>query len=40
MDSISKKGKKMERRKFLSLGLVAAAAVVAPITDLKAVNFR
>jgi sulfur-oxidizing protein SoxY len=30
----------MERRKFLSLGLVAAAAVVAPITDLKAVNFR
>jgi sulfur-oxidizing protein SoxY len=40
MESISKKGKKMERRKFLSLGLVAAAAVVAPITELKAVNFR
>jgi len=30
----------MERRKFLSLGLVAAAAILAPITDLKAVNFR
>ena len=30
----------MERRKFMSMGLVAAAAVFAPITDLKAVNFR
>jgi sulfur-oxidizing protein SoxY len=30
----------MERRKFMSMGLVAAAAVLAPITDLKAVNFR
>jgi len=30
----------MERRKFLNLGLVAAAAVLAPMTSLKAVNFR
>jgi len=30
----------MERRKFLSLGLVAAAAVLAPMTKLHAVNFR
>ncbi len=30
----------MERRKFLSMGLVAAAAVLAPVTDLNAVNFR
>ena len=31
----------MERRKFLSgMGLVAAAAVIAPVTELKAVNFR
>jgi len=34
------KGKAMQRRKFLSMGLVAAAAVLAPITDLRAVNFR
>jgi len=30
----------MERRKFLNLGLVAAAAVLTPMTDLFAVNFR
>ena len=30
----------MERRKFLNLGLVAAAAVLTPMTDLLAVNFR
>jgi sulfur-oxidizing protein SoxY len=30
----------MERRKFLNLGLVAAAAVLAPMTNLNAVNFR
>ena len=30
----------MERRKFLSMGLVAVAAVAVPVTDLKAVNFR
>jgi sulfur-oxidizing protein SoxY len=30
----------MERRKFLSVGLVAAAAVLAPTTNLNAVNFR
>jgi len=30
----------MERRKFLSVGLVAAAAVLAPATKLNAVNFR
>jgi sulfur-oxidizing protein SoxY len=30
----------MERRKFLSVGLVAAAAVLAPVTQLNAVNFR
>jgi len=30
----------MERRKFLSLGVVAAAAVLAPMTKLNAVNFR
>ena len=30
----------MERRKFLNLGLVAAAAVLAPMTNLHAVNFR
>jgi len=30
----------MERRKFLNLGLVAAAAALAPMTNLHAVNFR
>ena len=30
----------MDRRKFLNLGLVAAAAVLTPMTDLFAVNFR
>ena len=30
----------MERRKFLNFGLVAAAAVLAPMTNLHAVNFR
>jgi len=30
----------MERRKFLNLGLVAAAAVLAPMANLHAVNFR
>ena len=30
----------MERRIFLSAGLVAAAAVLAPMTKLNAVNFR
>lgn len=30
----------MERRKFLNFGLVAAAAVLAPMTNLNAVNFR
>ena len=30
----------MERRKFLSMGVVAAAAILVPVTDLKAVNFR
>ena len=30
----------MERRKFLSMSLVAAAAVLVPVTDLNAVNFR
>ena len=30
----------MERRKFLNLGLVAAAAILAPMTKLNAVNFR
>ena len=30
----------MERRKFLNLGLVAAAAVLTPMTQLNAVNFR
>ena len=30
----------MERRKFLSMGLVAVAAVAVPVTDLNAVNFR
>ena len=30
----------MERRKFLNLGLVAAAVVLAPMTNLNAVNFR
>ena len=30
----------MERRKFLSVGLVAAAAILAPATKLNAVNFR
>jgi len=30
----------MERRKFLNLGLVAAVAVLAPMTNLNAVNFR
>jgi len=30
----------MERRKFLNLGLVAAAAILTPMTNLFAVNFR
>ena len=30
----------MERRKFLSMGLVTAAAILAPMTKLNAVNFR
>ncbi len=30
----------MERRKFLNFGLVAAAAVLVPMTNLNAVNFR
>jgi sulfur-oxidizing protein SoxY len=30
----------MERRKFLNLGLVAAVAVLTPMTNLFAVNFR
>jgi len=30
----------MERRKFLNLGLVAAAAVALPVTSLTAANFR
>jgi len=30
----------MERRKFLGMGLVAAAAILAPMTKLNAVNFR
>ena len=30
----------MERRNFLSMGLVAVAAAVVPVTGLKAVNFR
>jgi len=30
----------MERRKFLNFGLVAAAAVLTPMTNLHAVNFR
>ena len=30
----------MDRRKFLGVGLVAFAAIVAPTTDLKAVDFR
>ncbi len=30
----------MERRKFLGMGLVAAAAIFAPMTKLNAVNFR
>ncbi len=30
----------MERRKFLSMGLAVAAAVVVPVTELNAVNFR
>ena len=30
----------MERRKFLNMGLVAAAATVVPATNLHAVNFR
>jgi len=30
----------MERRKFLNMGLVAAAAVLVPMTNLNAVNFR
>ena len=30
----------MERRKFLNLGLVAAAAALAPMTNLSAANFR
>jgi len=30
----------MERRKFLSMGVVAAAAILVPVTNLNAVNFR
>ncbi|CAA6809326.1 MAG: Sulfur oxidation protein [uncultured Sulfurovum sp.] len=30
----------MERRNFLSMGVVAAAAVLMPVTNLQAVNFR
>jgi sulfur-oxidizing protein SoxY len=30
----------MDRRKFLGVGLAAFAAIVAPTTDLRAVNFR
>lgn len=30
----------MDRRKFLGVGLVAFAAIVAPTTDLQAVDFR
>jgi len=30
----------MDRRKFLGVGLVAFAAIVAPTTDLSAVDFR
>ena len=30
----------MERRKFLGMGVVAAAAILAPMTKLNAVNFR
>ena len=30
----------MERRKFLSMGLVTAAAILVPMTKLNAVNFR
>jgi sulfur-oxidizing protein SoxY len=30
----------MERRKFLSLGVVAAAAILTPMTELHAINFR
>jgi len=30
----------MERRNFLSMGVVAAAAILVPVTDLNAVNFR
>jgi len=30
----------MQRRKFLSMGVVAAAAILAPATKLNAVNFR
>ena len=30
----------MERRNFLSMGVVAAAAVLVPVTSVQAVNFR
>ena len=30
----------MERKKFLSLGVVAGAAILMPVTNLQAVNFR
>jgi len=30
----------MERRKFLGMGVVAAAAILAPMTKLNAINFR
>jgi sulfur-oxidizing protein SoxY len=34
------KENKMDRRKFLGVGLAAFAAIVAPGTDLRAVDFR
>ena len=30
----------MDRRKFLGVGLAAFAAIVAPVTELKAIDFR
>lgn len=30
----------MDRRKFLGVGLAAFAAIVAPTTELSALNFR
>lgn len=30
----------MDRRKFLGVSVVALAAIIAPVTDLKAVDFR